>query len=659
MNAPQDAPGAAPSPTTASPPRVGALAFLAPYRLPLVIAGLHLLLFTLARAAILILHGDDFASLSGGAIAWGFVRGLRFDAAVIAIVAGIPLWLLTLPFAWARTRWWRGIWGWACFATFAVFFLSLATDTVYFGYVHRHAGPELAFLGDVFDAVALSAVREYLLPLALVLAALGGLFWGWRRLLRVAPVPAAPGPARLVATALLAVALFYVARGSVTGKRLKVIHAFTDGPPAAAYLALNGPFTALHSVEDVRRLRVDYYPWAEALKTVTENLYAPAETPASPDYPLLRSRPPGKGPRPNIVLIMMESWDAFYTDVYRAELGQPPLGITPCFDALSREGMRFSRFYSCGQKSMDGMSALICGFPTLPHTPYLGRGMEQSSLTYLGHLAQREGYETYFLQSSKRASFRNDAVAAMAGFTTYVGGEEIPPQAPFAARAPLGGACWDHEMFIESHRRLAASRRPFLAYLYTATTHAPFIWPEAKWERYPPDSLRNRYLNSLHYVDGAFGQYIAAAKAAGYFDSTIFIITSDHLGGPGSATLEYPPSIHHIPCLILGGGIRPAVVTAIGSQLDVIPTIAELAGWGAPQAALGRSLLDPAAADRGAFLCETDIVLRIEDGGYVAHNLTRRVSGRGQGLDAIERRLLSFLQVGGTLLRQNRVAPHR
>ena len=66
MNAPQDAPGAAPSPTTASPPRVGALAFLAPYRLPLVIAGLHLLLFTLARAAILILHGDDFASLSGG-----------------------------------------------------------------------------------------------------------------------------------------------------------------------------------------------------------------------------------------------------------------------------------------------------------------------------------------------------------------------------------------------------------------------------------------------------------------------------------------------------------------------------------------------------------------------------------------------------------------
>jgi phosphoglycerol transferase MdoB-like AlkP superfamily enzyme len=638
--------------------RVGAA--IAPYRLPIVIVGLHLILFLLARLAILILYWPEFAPLSAGTIAWGFVRGVRFDAAILVVVAGIPLWLLTLPFGWARGRVWRGIWGWACFATLVLFLLVLAVDVFYFEYVHRHIGPELTFLRESFEAVALSAMRQYIVPVVLFLAVVGGLFWLWRRVMRIAPVAVRPGLVRLVATAALAVVLFYVARGSVTGKRLKVIAAFTDAPPAAAYLALNGAFTALHSVDDTRSLKADFYPWPEALETVKADLFAPGETPVSPeDYPLFRRRPAKGGAKPNIVLMMMESWDAFYTDVYRRELGQPPLGLTPCFDALSRDGVRFSRFYACGQKSMDGMCALICGFPTLPRMPYLGRGMEQNGLTYLGHLAQREGYSTYFLQSSKRASFRNDAVAAIAGFTTYLGGEDLSPAASTGDRSMLGGASWDHETFTEASRRFAAAPKPFLGYLYSSSTHPPFAWPEKRWERYPPDSYEHRYMNSLGYMDSVFGQLIADAKAAGYYDTTVFILTADHVGCSKSGGLADPPSMHHIPCLILGPGIRPGVVTRIGGQLDVIPTIVDLAGWGEPQAALGRSLFDETAPDRGAFLYEADLVLRVEEDGYVAHNLQRRIVAKGPRPDAIERRLLSYLQVAGTLLRRNRVAPSR
>jgi phosphoglycerol transferase MdoB-like AlkP superfamily enzyme len=630
---------------------------LRPYRFPIIIVGLHFLLFFLARLAILISYPRDFAGLTGGTIVWGFVRGVRFDAAIIFLVLGLPLLLLMLPFRWSQSRLGRGIIGWACFSIFILFIFALSADALYFGYVHRHVGSELTFLGEAVEAMALSAAKQYVLPLAAFVTAAAGIFWGWRKLMRLSHEPMKPGFARLAATAALLAVMYFAARGSVTGKRLKVIHAFTEAPPAAAYIALNGPFTALHSIEDTRGLRVDFYPWPEAMQTVKSLLVAPEEKSESDEFPLLRRRPSRTGPRPNVVLIMLEGWDAFYTDVYRRELGQPPLGLTPRFDALSLEGVRFSRFYACGQKSMDGMCALLCGFPTLPHTPYLGRGMEQSRLTFLGHLAKREGYETLFLQSSKRASFRNDAVSVMAGFRVYLGGEDITRDKVEASRSPFGGPSWDHEMFAEAGRRLAAAPTPFLAYLYTASMHPPFGWPSKEWEKFPSGSTEHRYKNSLGYVDDTLGRFFSGAKAAGYFDRTVFILTSDHVGCSGSGRPDDPASLHHVPCLILGGGLKPAVVSRIGSQLDVVPTIADLAGWGAAHATLGRSLFDETAPDRGACCIQGDLVLRIEDEVCVVHNLSRRLFGKGRDLDAVERRLLSFFQVAGTLLRQNRICP--
>jgi hypothetical protein len=49
-------------------------------------------------------------------------------------------------------------------------------------------------------------------------------------------------------------------------------------------------------------------------------------------------------------------------------------------------------------------------------------------------------------------------------------------------------------------------------------------------------------------------------------------------------------------------------------------------------------------------------VLRVEDGGFVVHDLSGRVAASGDDADAIERRLLSIVQTAYTLLRTNRIA---
>jgi phosphoglycerol transferase MdoB-like AlkP superfamily enzyme len=244
----------------------------------------------------------------------------------------------------------------------------------------------------------------------------------------------------------------------------------------------------------------------------------------------------------------------------------------------------------------------------------------------------------------------------MTGFDHYLGSEDVPPSPPAESRAELRGCCWDHEMFAEAAKRLSGAKRPFLGFLYTSTTHHPFFWPGERWNKRPGGSLENRYLNSLEYGDWALGRFFEAAKASDWYSNTIFLVTSDHIGGPGyGLKRDEPATQHHTPCLVIAPGLRPGVERRIGSQLDVIPTVAQLAGWDAPQAALGTSLFSDPAPGRGALCVQGSLVLRVEDGGSVLHSLEGRVQGSGDA-DAIERRLLSVTQAAYTLLRSNRLA---
>jgi phosphoglycerol transferase MdoB-like AlkP superfamily enzyme len=626
------------------------------YARPLLLLAVPIAVFTLARLVLLLRYPESFAALTGGEKAAAFRQGLRYDASVLFPVLGLPTLMLLLPFPWSRARRWQQIWGWIGFALFATTFFVLAADVVYFGYVQRHAGIETVALGETLKAVTSSGLTSHLPSLLIFGVAIAGLAWGWTKLLaRELPSPVHVGAQIAVAVVAL-VLMYYGERGTLSGKRLRMVTAFQRLPHPAAHLALNGPYCVLHSLVHARPVKTEFYPWADALQTARETIFSAGERALDPEYPLLRVPAHPSPDRRNVVVIMLESWDAFAVDALRRELGRTPLGATPCFDEISREGVLFTRFYANGQRSMDGMSAILCGFPTLPGSSYLGRGLEQSTLTALGSLARSEGYETWFIQASERDSFRCDAIAPRLGFDHYLGAEDIPPEEPAAPRRVLRGACWDHEMFAEANRNLAAATRPFVAFLYTSSTHPPFFWPEERWKKRPSDSIEDRYLNSLGYGDWALGRFFGAAKASGLFYRTIFIITSDHVGGPGSPTNDSPATKHHIPCLVIAPGLEPGVNGRIGSQLDVLPTIATLAGWQAPQAALGTSLIGGGPLGRGALCVEGNLVLRVEDSGYVLHDLSGRVAASGDAADGIERRLLSTVQVAYTLLRTNRIA---
>ena len=622
---------------------------------------LNLLFFLSARVGLWLIYQDDFVSLTPLELTQAFLDGEWFDLSVIAMVSGFPLLMMLLPFHWASHSSWLGWWTWISYGLLMMLGLLLAADIIYFSFVHRHVGPEIKTLGA--DPVLLVDMMfgSYAWAVAVYVMVCLLLYVLWRRLFPARTATIARGIPRVAIFLVAIVGVALLARGGLGKKPIDVVDAFRGDNPAAAYLALNGPFAMGRSMLNARPMRSEFFPWPEAVSRTRQMVLATGEQGAAGDaYPLVRART-GAAPtaHPNIVVMMLESWDAAHVDVLRRHAGLGTLGVTPNFDALSREGVLFTRFYANGERSMDGLAALLAGIPTLPGTAYLGMGMEQNRMAYLGRMGQQEGYDTFFLQSSLRQSFHVDSIAAMSGFKTYLGAEDIPASG-HSPRITERGA-WDHDMLQEANRRFASAHQPFLGFLFTASTHMPFQSPGERWQKFPPDSLEHRFLNSLFYADWALGEFIKSAKAAGYYDNTIFVLTADHISGFAGRSGD-TPSLHHVPLLVIAPGLKPGVIHQTGGQVDVIPTLAQLAGWKAAHAGLGRSLLDRSSREpRGTLTVRGNVIERIEDAGWVVHDLEKRIATSPNSPEAaataMESRLLAMYQVAHTLLMQNRVYP--
>lgn len=623
----------------------------------------HLCVYASARVALFYAWPEQFAELGLAGLGRALIAGVRFDLSIIAIGLA-PAWVaLALPWRFAASARWRDAWGWWGFAVLVLAAGLLIADACYFGLVQRHIGVELAALEDDVDLLIGMALREYLAAtLGIVVFAAAG-FFAWRRAMRWDARRHGGALAPLWAPLALGLALLVAIRGNVSGKPIGVVNAFESGSLAEGYLTLNGPFSVWHSSRNAKPKAVEYMPWSEAIALVQREVLAPSERLADATLPVQRARPARSsaepnssapnGPKPNVVILLLESWDALAVDSIRAAHRLPPLGLTPRFDALAKDGVLFPRFYASGQRSMDGLSAVLCGFPTLPGMPYIGRGMEQSRLAFLGELARADGYATFFLQGSKRSSFRGNAIAALAGFDVYEGMEDIVEH---QAREPMADwGSWDDDAFAETARLATAHDSPFLGLAFTTSTHPPFQVPGPEFERYPPDEQRHRYWNSIHYADWSLGRFFERAKREGWFANTVFVLVADHTSGMSEGDGS-PASLHHIPCLILAPGLQPAIDSRISSQLDLVPTLVDLAGFTRPYAAFGRSLFEP--GERGAWCIRGNVVLRVEDGGWVVHNTKARLEAKATepaDVDAIERRLLSFVQVATLLLRRNEV----
>ena len=532
----------------------------------------------LARAANLWILRDGFDATDWTVIAKSWLHGLRFDATATALFVGLPVIMLALP---RPARWHRAWqWTWHALAGCGVLVLVLAsiTDHYFLADVQRHIGQELMTVGSDMDflaayATSLAAWGLLLLALAVALAA-----WACAKLVQGGH-PRASG---WQALALLLLAWLMI-RGAIIAKPINPIDAFNAETYELAQLQLNGAFTMAKALGR----------GAPAIKQ-REYEAALAQLGRAPDDHPFARRAEG-GPRHNVVIFLLESWSAAYVDAFSSG---NPLGLTPNMDRMARDGIIFPSFHASGQRSFEGVQAVLTGLPALPGVPTLTEGLTLR-MPRVGAIAADAGMRTIFTQSARRQSLRLDSVAHALGFAEYYGRED---NARLLLEYPDPGAFrygLDHETMQGLADRLHGERRPFLAFLFSGSTHAPYApVPPALQSQYPEGHPDKGLYDVIHYADWSIGQFMERARREPWFDNTVFIFTADHTHrarGPFANLCDR----FDIPLVIYAPGLlEPGVDTRVASHVDIFDTVMGLLGVQAEYASTGHSLLGPPVSGR-------------------------------------------------------------
>ena len=140
--------------------------------------------------------------------------------------------------------------------------------------------------------------------------------------------------------------------------------------------------------------------------------------------------------------------------------------------------------------------------------------------------------------------------------------------------------------------------RPFMAYMFFESTHAPYDFPEegaiarpyledfnyltADFAAQTPQ-IKNRYINAARHVDSQIGRVVDHLKAKGLLERTIVIVLGDHgeefmERGRWGHSAEFNRFQTGTPAVIRVPGRAPRVVKGITSHLDLPATLMPLLG---------------------------------------------------------------------------------
>ncbi|MEO8881028.1 MAG: LTA synthase family protein [Gemmatimonadaceae bacterium] len=582
------------------------------------------LYFTLLRVAFLLYHRAEAAPLGAATLAGVLVHGARMDISAASYLAIIPTILLAFaPLIPARAL----TVSLRVYSYIAIFFAAVLATTdldIFAKWGARVDSSLLPYLKTPSEAAA-SAESSPLLLLVVILIALIALgVVGYKRVVEMHARESFGG--RLARTAppllLAGVLLLVPIRGGVQWTPLNPSSTYFSHSDFANQAGLNVAWNFLHSLT-IRDYRTSN-PYAATISEVEARALVDSllRTTDRTTRHLLRVR------NPNVILIIWESGTA---KVIRRLGGLP--NITPHFDSLSHTGVLFDAIYASGNRSAKGLAAILSGWPAQENAPILSSPARAARLPGLAEDFAHAGYHTSFYYGGELefADFKSYLVAH--GFDRIVGENDFDRK-DWSSK-------WGAHDHVVLARLLADARgfpRPFFATLFTLSSHEPYDVPMKS--AIEGTSEQSRFLNAHVYTDRSLGDFMSRASHEQWWDSTLVILIADH----GHPLPKLPPlagenasQLYHIPMLWLGGAlaVRDTVVTVVGSQVDVAPTLLAQLGLAHAQYKWGKNLL-AADVQPFAFFSYLDGFGWVDAHGrlvygYNTHQVMQRTPGADDG----------------------------
>lgn len=587
------------------------------YLLLVWIVGLFVVINTVTRLGLLVFEANIFNLLP-----WRLFPiigvGLIYDlAAASYLLVPFLVTALVLP----DTAWGRKSHGVVAatllfFAIFGMLFTSVAEALFWNEFGARFNFIAVDYL--IYTRETLGNIRQSfpVVPLCIgLLVASVALFWSVQT--RVSAVAVAEGAnvsSRLLATSALA--LLPIASFLLVG----------DGPRealatlSARELAGNGYYEFARAF---RNNELDYQtfyitmPEHEARLEMRDEFQEARSASVFTDgaHPLERRVTADGPPRPmHVVLVTMESLGADFLQSFGGKKG-----LTPNLDKLAEEGLKFTRMYATGTRTVRGLEALSLSIPPTPGHAVLTRKNNKGFQT-LGGVFKEQGYEPLFIYGGY--SYFDNMQDFFAGNGYTVVDRSALAKSEISHETVWGVA--DEDLFKLVVRQIdarAAVGRETFAHVMTTSNHRPFTYPSGRID-IASGSGRD---GAVKYSDWAIGRLIAEASTRAWFKDTLFVFIADHTSHARGRT-DLPPENYHIPLIVYAPSlVTPRTIDAVASQIDVGPTILALLNVSYTSRFFGQDILSEGQHHMRALMANYLTVGHMEDGIVVELSPKQRV----------------------------------
>lgn len=325
-----------------------------------------------------------------------------------------------------------------------------------------------------------------------------------------------------------------------------------------ANVVLNTPFAIIRTVGTSSFQLMHFMPQNEA------------EALAQPFKQYNRNEPS----HPNIVIFILESFSREFIGAFNKENNiKNYVSYTPFLDSLSEKSMIFTNAYANGYKSIHGMSSVFAGIPSFKDA-FTSSPFPNQNIESLVSILNNEGYDTSFLHGAPNGSMGFLGFGNILGIKNYYGKTEYNNDADFDGVWGI----WDEPFLQFMNRTLSKKKQPFMATVFSVTSHEPFQVPEKYEGKFPKGNIQMHQV--VGYTDYALKKFFEAAKKEDWFQNTIFIFTADH--DNQSDYEEYQSGLNKqaVPIIIYQpGGSLEGVSDQWAQQIDIYPTILDMIGY--------------------------------------------------------------------------------
>jgi phosphoglycerol transferase MdoB-like AlkP superfamily enzyme len=345
--------------------------------------------------------------------------------------------------------------------------------------------------------------------------------------------------------------------------------------PAEMAIVLNTPFCLIRSNESEAYEHVDFFKSNDEL----QNIYTPIHKPN-----IARQQK-----KDNIVIFILESFNKEFIGSLNKNIDSGKYkGYAPFLDSLITVSKTFKYSFANGRRSIEALPSVLTSIPSI-ESPFILSPYYSNSLSGLPSLLKSKGYKSAFFHGAPNGSMGFQAFCQLIGVDEYYGKTEYNNDKDFDGVWGI----WDEEFFQYFANTLDTFSKPFVASIFSVTSHHPFIVPKKYEGKFKMNDFPLQ--QCIEYTDFSLKRFFATASKMPWFKNTLFIITADHVSLNQRPEFKNDLGYFSVPIILYkpGSNITGIDTVTIAQQIDIMPTVLDYLGYNKDYIAFGQDMLNP------------------------------------------------------------------